>query len=145
VGARTGRCRRNGPRKFFEALIGELLEFAVHELDMNAVQPDGATMRDHLENVRRQSGQTPDRLALAEANPCPEELRYLWNTWSNVSMRRQYDKGIAQAIPSTELKAYLELHGFDVTPFEAGVLNRLEQMFLGRRNQTALKGARTSG
>jgi hypothetical protein len=100
------------------------------ELTLSARQPDGATTKDHLMSVLRQTGEAPEQLAAAFASPCPEPLRYLWELWCVASARRQLQGGQPQPLSNTELRNFLELRGYQLSPFEVNVLDRVEHCYL---------------
>lgn len=90
--------------------------------------PDGATRGQHYESVERQTGALPER---ARGEGCPEDLRYVWDWFCSMCLRRQTDhQGRWQTITSQELLAWARLHGVMPTPYEAEALELLEDEFM---------------
>lgn len=101
-------------------MTGELLAFAEHEIELSARQPDGATLREHLEKHGRDTGETPDELIPV---PCPESMLYLWGYFVSMSARRGDDP-----INNQEIQAWAQLRGIVFAPFEVEALERLEAL-----------------
>jgi hypothetical protein len=72
----------------------------------------------------------PELLAKADqADAGP--LHYLWLLFCEATERRQHSKsGVAQTLSNQELRAWMRLRGILLTPFEVGVLDRLERAFM---------------
>lgn len=63
MGARAGRCLRGRTRKFYQELIENLTAYARHVFELGAPAAGGGALRDHLEQVARQTGKQPRQLA----------------------------------------------------------------------------------
>jgi hypothetical protein len=103
---------------------------------MSELQPDGATRREHLESVARQTRKTLEELMGVEALPvCPEELRYLWEHFDSMSMRRQHSEGGAQPLSSSDVAAWASLHGVEFVAWEMALIDQLEVEVLNYNNK----------
>ncbi|MDO8742040.1 MAG: hypothetical protein Q7J45_00685 [bacterium] len=57
---------------------------------------------------------------------CPEETEYLWEIWQELSLARNPGK----AISFTEIKAWSDLTGIVLNPFEIGLVRQVDVEFL---------------
>ncbi len=103
------------------------MEFAEAEFKLGVVQPDGATLREHYENLLRQKGVTHE---LLEASECPDSLFYIWEYFLTMNIRRTGNGYGPNPLTPPEVEAWARLHGVRLTPFEAEALDGLETRFL---------------
>lgn len=96
---------------------------------------DGATVREHLESVQRQTGVLHEALQ----GETPEGLLYLWEWFGRMNMRRPSMDGMPGPITNTEMKAWAELHGVRLSPFEVEVLDGLDSLFLAHCRKRMMK------
>lgn len=109
-------------------MIDELLEFVRRELKLGERQKDGATMRDHLESIQRQTGVT-DPLLLPVA--CPDEAKYLYEDYFLSMNRRRTNNGYGpNALGHADIHTWAQLHGVRLAPFEVEALDRIETLYL---------------
>lgn len=89
---------------------------------------DGATVRQHLEAIQRQTGFTPD--ALAFAPPLPEGLEPLWHDfWALHSGRGNSGFGPAQ-ITFADIDAYQRVTGVRFQPWQLDAIRRADGAYL---------------
>lgn len=94
------------------------------------VQPDGATLRDHLEAARRMRGAPPGMLVELTAVPCPAPLRYLWQAFLELSDARG-SAGFGPAPLSwQEIEAWSRLKRRPLSAWQVDVFKRLDRLFL---------------
>ena len=101
-----------------------------------AKQDDGATLRDHLESIERQTGRTPEQLQPVD---CPEAVRYLWEYFRSMNIRRASSgfgsimhegAGRRNPISHGEMESWARRNRFTLEPFEEQALDALEMMYL---------------
>ena len=98
---------------------------------MNERLKDGATLREHLESVWRQSGEKPDELNVPD---CPDFLAYLWGWFVDLSGARQYtDQGQPLPLSYTEIMAWRDLMEVDASPSEIKTLKQLDILSLNTK------------
>lgn len=70
------------------------------------------TVRAQLEAIAEKTGKRPGRL---DGPPCPPELAYVWEWYCSA---RPFES-------MAELKAWADLYGMDLRPYEIDLLRRL--------------------
>lgn len=75
--------------------------------------------------MQRQTGKKPKALDIP---PCPPELRYLWLYWCDIHG--------PELLSYTELQAWSALNQVLLTPFDVGVIRRLDVLFFETRSAT---------
>ena len=93
------------------------------EFRLNERQGDGATLRHHLEQVYKQTGKRPEQFTEVE---CPEEMRYLWQWFCELSGTRQYSEVGAMPITFQEMDAWARLSGNEPSPLDVKVLKQID-------------------
>ena len=88
-------------------------------------QPDGNTLRDHLQAVARSTGQADPRLTV-RLLPC---LTGLWDAYCELSAMRPSGMG-ASAIPGAEYESWQRLSGVQLTPWEVDTLKAMDRAAL---------------
>ena len=113
-----------------------LLGFAGREMQLAAMMPDGATLRDHLMSDWRQRGYSeadiPELLVPVEV---AQELKYLWVMFAQLNSRRTTNGMSVNPISHSDFEAWerrevIRPTGIPLTSFEVKTLNMLEQVFL---------------
>lgn len=104
-----------------------LLGFAGHEFKLNTRQKDGATLREHLESVQRQTGITPKEL---EPLDVPYALEYLWQWFCELSAGRHYSEYGPQSLSYTEMLAWARLTGKQLMVWEVETLKRIDAVYI---------------
>lgn len=114
---------------------------AKNEMKLGQREKDGATLRQHLESVARQHhGKMPEEFLELTAIPCPPLLRYLWKAFLELSgARGRGADGSPEAIPYTELEAWMRLTKRSLNVWEVEVLKRLDVLFLNMQAEQADK------
>lgn len=70
----------------------------------------------------------------------PEELLHVWDWFSELSRARAVGFGCFQPIAYADLQAWAHLTGSRPTPFEVGLLRRLDDLYLASQSQKKKKG-----
>jgi hypothetical protein len=96
---------------------------------------DGATRREHLEAAAR-VGVVSEEL---EVPQCPDELRYLFEWFIEVSGGRGNSGFGPNALAWTDLAAWASLTGNAPSPVEVGILRDLDRVFLRSVNDGRAK------
>lgn len=90
-------------------------------------------MRSHLEAVYRQTGKIPARLA--EIPPMPEQLAYVWAWFCELERARTGNGFGLNPLSYTEIKAWADLSGSNVEPWEVAVLKRFDAVRIRVANE----------
>jgi len=98
-----------------------LKAFADFQFDLSFSKAGGASKRDHLESVERQTGHRPAQL---DGPACPDELGYLWEWWQEIQSACSGD-GITYA----DIVGWSALHHLDLTRFEIQGLTTLNTAY----------------
>ena len=102
-----------------------LAEFGVNEFDLAAPVEGGGTKRDHLEAAQRATRKPMEELQMQ----CPPGMLHLWGYFCELSNARHS----GQSITFSEIKAWSDLCGVVLTPYEIGVIRRLDREFLAKK------------
>lgn len=127
MGARAGGCVRGGPRQFFEGLAEELEAHAEAEFALLRDAGDGRTHREHLEQVERDSGFRPAEL---DTPDIPEAAEHVWRWFLELSQARGSTGFGPAPLTYQDIAAWARLTGADPSPWEIGVLKRLDVLWL---------------
>lgn len=94
---------------------------------LDNARPDGTTLRQHLEQVRRVTGKTPPELHEA---PIPVAGERVFSIFRRLSLRRPSGGMGASAIPWEAIQAFQGLTGVILAPWEVEAVERLDMAFL---------------
>ena len=120
-------CRSHrGRSKFYQGLIEALSIYARQQVELSKPEKDGASLRSHLESVQRQTGITPEQLAVDELPDC---IAHVWLWFCQLSPKRAVGMA-AGPIASLEIEAWARLHRIEMTPFEVTALEALDTVYL---------------
>lgn len=122
--------------QFLDKCVLELLEYAKHELKLSEKQVDGATLRQHAESIRKQTGITPPELEYPDINPI---INYVWEWFLELNSTRQSGMGVS-GITYTEIKAWCELTGNQPSPYEIKIIKSLDRLFIEHYNKPSKEG-----
>lgn len=93
---------------------------------MQAVQSDGAQLRDHLESLERQTGASPPGLAGPD---CPPSLAHVWIWYCELAAVRGSTGFGPARIDYAGIEAWSRLTGACPTPFEVDCLIALDRVY----------------
>lgn len=88
---------------------------------------DGATVREHLQALERQSGFTPDQLKGAEF---PEFFRSVWSYFLELCSARTSNGFGANPITFLDIKTWAELTQTPISPNEVRIIKQLDSIYL---------------
>jgi hypothetical protein len=91
-------------------------------MELSARQPDGATLRDHLQRMAANTGRVDDRLLIGEL---PREAAAVWDTYASLSAARRSSMG-PHALTLTDIEAWCRLFHVELTPWELDTVLRLD-------------------
>jgi len=103
-----------------------LVEYAEWTFDLNKSQ-DGATKLDHLEQVERQTGRTPQEL---EGPDFPFSVEYLWSAFLSLSNSRSIGFSGPNPITYEEIKAWKELTHTPLSARDIEAVKRLDLVYM---------------
>ena len=91
------------------------------------VDEHGVTLREHLEQVERQTGERPDEL---NTPPTPRRMEYLFDIFAELSEARREDPIGYQAIES-----YTRLNGISLAWWEVEAVRRIDRAWFKVRSE----------
>ena len=103
-----------------------MIEFAEWTFDLNKSQ-DGATKLEHLEQVERQTGRTPQEL---EGPDFPFSTEYLWSAFLSLSVSRTMGLNGPNPITYEEIRAWKELTHTPLSSRDVEAIKRLDLVYL---------------
>ena len=112
-------------------MIDELLEYAEHEFSLNKSGKDGISQREHLEQVQRQTGQTPKEL---EGTPFPTLVSHIWSAFAALSSARTNGFSGPNPLSYTEIKSWVELTNASVSARDVEAIKSLDIVFIRTHN-----------
>ena len=113
-------------RKFYDALIRDLVTFAKLAFRLDTRNEDGTTLREHLEAAEKASpGVTRGVLKRATM---PPELEFLWLWYLDLSTSRQYAgmSGSPLRLTHTEILAWATLHQIALEPWQLRAIRLID-------------------
>lgn len=100
-----------------------MLLFAKHVFQLGEKQPDGATLREHLEQTARQTGVEPPELIPPEI---ADEVAYIWEFYREIGRGREYGR----ALSCSDIDAWQKVSGIELTAFESSVIMAIDDAYL---------------
>jgi hypothetical protein len=132
VDQRAGRRVRQRSGEFYEGLLGCLKAFAEREFELAKVVEGSKppmTMRQHYEGVWKQEFYRPESIPpMLIPVELPDEIRYLWDYFLEMSPRRDTGGMSGGTISSTELRAWMQNTGVTLSAWEVRALDLLEAL-----------------
>ncbi len=104
-----------------------LVGFAEHEFQLSTRQKDGSSLREHLESVQRQTGNTPSRL---EQISLPYCIVYLWHWFCELSGGRGYSEHGPMQLTYSEIFAWSQLMKIELMVWEVTALKQVDRVFI---------------
>ena len=99
-------------------------------MQLAARQPDGSTLRDHLQAAADSGARRDPRLTLSP----PREGAALWDAFASLHASRPVGM-VPCAIPPSEYVAWQQLHGVRLTAWEADTLQAMDRAALAVANE----------
>lgn len=111
------------PEPFYQGLSEALAEHAQAQFKLRQKQPDGNTLRTHLEAAAAASGKRPPEL---EVPPLPREVRGLWADFCRLDATRTGSGFGVNPIDEARLLAWQQLHRVRLSPWEIEQIQMLD-------------------
>jgi hypothetical protein len=99
-------------------------------------QPDGATKRDHLESVERQTGKRP---AALDGPELPAWGRHIFAAWIDLHAGRGGNGMGPNPIAWADLAAWAALTGTEPSPFEVRTIMAIDRAWLEEQARTVTR------
>ena len=112
-------------------MIEELLEFAEHSFKLSKTDQDGVTEREHLQEVERQTGKTPQALIGPQF---PTLVSHIWSAFVSLSKARSVGFSGPNPISYQDIKAWLELTNQTLSSRDVESIIKLDAIFLRNQN-----------
>ena len=108
---------------------------------------DGTTQRDHILEVCKQTGKTPEELGVSETSldeeiPIPEDGLYLWFYFQELSGGRINSGFGPTALSWSDMEAWARLTSTLLTPYEILTLRSMDTAFLSPNAEQPKKPTR---
>lgn len=91
---------------------------------LECVQGDGATLRQHLEVVRKATGEMPPELNIS---PIPRAVLNVWNAYQRLAAARGSNGYEPDPIGWEAMRAMQEITGEILTPWEADTIISIDR------------------
>lgn len=108
-------------------MIEELLEFAEHSFKLSKTDQDGVTEREHLEEVERQTGKTPQALIGPQF---PTLVSHIWSAFVSLSSTRTAGFSGPNPITYPDIQAWLTLTNQVLSPRDIEAIKLLDSTYL---------------
>lgn len=90
-----------------------------------------ATERDHLEQVAKQLGKQVEDIETYNAQAIfPEAASHLWTAFLELHEGRTYNMSGPNPISYDIIKAWCDLTGIDLLPWEIGIIKSLDNLWV---------------
>jgi len=109
-----------------------LCEWAEHQFKLNKPTESGATEREHLEQVERQTGRKIE--ALESPTEFPVVISHVWSAFITLSNSRSAGFSGPNPITYEQIKAWKELTETPLASWEVEAIKRLDVVYLGVAN-----------
>ena len=143
MAARTGGNLHLRPRELFAGLTAALCEAVAACVATNKRAGDGSALRDHIEQLCRQTGKSPEELGLA-----PEEVQepevpfageHLWAWFWEVAEARTSNGFCLLPLSWADIEAWARLTATPLSPYEALTLRRMDAAYLSAHAESTKK------
>ena len=113
-------------------MIEELLDYAEHEFSISKPDKNGTSKREHLEQVERQTGKTPEELIGPQF---PTTVSYIWSAFLALSSARTSGFSGPNPLTYTEIQAWLNLTNRHLSSRDVEAIKRLDVVYLGIQHE----------
>lgn len=116
----------------------EFASYARSQFELSAKQPDGATLREHLEAVQARTGRVP--ATLANAPTLPNGCELLWRAFLQLHGRRASSGFGPTPILYSEIDAYQRVTGHGLAAWEIGAILAADDAYFASMPKPKGKG-----
>lgn len=109
-----------------------MCKWAEHQFKLNKPTESGATEREHLEQVERQTGRKIE--ALEPPTEFPVLISHVWSAFCILSNSRSAGFSGPNPITYEQIKAWKELTETPLASWEVEAIKRLDVVYLGVAN-----------
>jgi len=109
-------------------LIEELLDYAEHEFSISKPDKSGISKREHLEQVERQTGKSPEELIGPQF---PMSVSYIWSAFLALNSARTVGFSGPNPLTYTEIQAWLTLTNQHLSSRDIEAIKKLDIVYLG--------------
>lgn len=109
-------------------MIEELLDYAEHEFSISKPDKSGISKREHLEQVERQTGKTPEELIGPQF---PMSVSYIWSAFLALNSARTVGFSGPNPLTYTEIQAWLTLTNQHLSSRDIEAIKKLDIVYLG--------------
>jgi len=88
---------------------------------------NGITEREHLEQVGRQTGRTPEPLIGPDF---PQELSYIWSAFIHLSGSRSVGFSGPNPLSYQEIKCWMDITATPLKPWEVETVKSLDNIYM---------------
>lgn len=108
--------------------MNSLVEFSRHEFRLGKLGSDGKTLRETLDVVARAKGVMPEE----GINPVsfPEAVGHVWEWFLHLNASRQAGMGGPMPVTYTEIAAFFNLEGVELSGWELQAIRWLDRIAL---------------
>jgi len=104
------------------------VDWSEHQFKLNKTDQNGTTEREHLEQVERQTGRRVE--ALEPPTPFPMLLSHVWSAFISLNSSRSSGFNGPAPISYEQIKAWKELTGASILPWEIEAIKRVDSQYL---------------
>lgn len=108
-----------------------MVDFAEHQFKLVKPAKDG-TLRDHLEQIYKQTGRKPKEL---EGPEFPHLMSYVWSAFLQLNDARTMSQHTANPISYVDIKAYIDVTHTVLSSRDIETIKELDKVYLRIMNQ----------
>ena len=130
---RTDRRGVRGHQSFFGLVQESLLEYAEKSFSLDKRDSKGVSAREYLEQVQRSLGRQLPELQMPEF---PDVAHHIWDTFLSLHAGRSYGMSGPNPLSWGDIKAWCDLTGVHLEPWEADMLKALDMVWVRAMNES---------
>lgn len=108
-----------------------MVSFAEHQFKLIKPQKDG-TLKEHLEQVERQTGKRPKEL---DGPEFPSLMSHIWTAFLDLNNARGMGAHTANPLSYSEIASYVSLMATPLTPRDIEAIKALDSKYLEVMNK----------
>jgi hypothetical protein len=99
---------------------------------LNKADKNGVTEREHLEQVRKQTGYAPE--GLENSTKFPNLLSHVWSFFLQLHQSRTMGFSGPNPITYSEMESWVNLTNNKLHPYDVGIIKRLDSLYMQVQN-----------